>query len=145
MAENPLKQFFRQPKVFVSLPSGGLFNKPGSLNGSPENIPVFGMTGMDEIIMKTPDALLSGESTVRVLQSCCPVIADGWDVSNLDIDALLVAIRIATYGNIMNVTHICPNCSADNNYEVDLSKYLEHFASCSFESEVITGNLTIRV
>jgi hypothetical protein len=145
MAENPLKKFFRQPKVFVTLPSGGIFNKPGSLSGSPENMPVYGMTGMDEIIIKTPDALLSGESTVRVVQSCCPNIVDGWDINNLDIDAILVAIRIATYGNTMPVVHVCSNCKTDNNYDINLSTYLEHFTQCSFDSDVVVGDLKIKI
>lgn len=145
MADNPLKQFFRQPKVFVSLPSGGIYSKPNSLNGPTENTPVYGMTGMDEILIKTPDALLNGESTVKVIQSCCPVIADGWEVSNLDVDALLVAIRIATYGNEMTVTHVCPNCSTENTYDIDLGKFLEHFSQCRFDPDVVVGNLKIKI
>jgi len=80
MATNPLKQFFRQPKIFIKLPSKGIFNNPGTLQGDLDKMPVFGMTGMDEILMKTPDALLNGESTVRLMQSCCPSITDGWDI-----------------------------------------------------------------
>jgi len=59
MATNPLQQYFRQPKIYIKLPSGGVFNKLGSLQGDVTNMPVYGMTGMDEIIMKTPDALMS--------------------------------------------------------------------------------------
>ena len=110
MAQNPLQNYFRQPKVFLKLPSMGIYNKPEAIQGNVENIPVYGMTGMDEIILKTPDALISGESTVKVIQSCCPTIVDAWDVSNLDIDALLVAVRIATYGNTMNVSYTCKKC-----------------------------------
>ena len=77
MSNNPLQQYFRQPKVFITLPSHGVYNKPGTITGSFENMPIFGMTGMDEILLKTPDALLTGESTVKVIQSCCPNIVDG--------------------------------------------------------------------
>lgn len=103
------------------------------------------MTGMDEILLKTPDALLTGESTVKVIQSCCPNIVDGWDISNLDIDALLVAIRIATAGNIMPVTHTCPNCSAENNYDINVSTFLDHFATCKFDPKIVVGDLVIKV
>jgi hypothetical protein len=145
MANNPLQQYFRQPKVFVSLPSQGVYNEPGVISGDPANLPVFGMTGMDEIILKTPDALLTGDSTVRVIQSCCPGITNAWAVSNLDVDALLVAIRIATYGNVMGITHICTNCATDNNYDIDVSKFLDHFAQCKFNHEVVIDDLTIRI
>lgn len=145
MANNPLQQYFRQPKVFVSLPSQGVYNEPGVISGDPANLPVFGMTGMDEILLKTPDALLTGESTVRVIQSCCPGITDAWTVSNLDVDTLLVAIRIATYGNTMSITHICTNCATDNNYDIDVSKFLDHFAQCKFNHDVVIDDLTIRL
>lgn len=145
MANNPLHKYFRQPKVFASLPSQGVYNLPGVINGDPANLPVFGMTGMDEILLKTPDALLTGESTVRVIQSCCPSITNAWEISNLDIDALLVAIRIATYGNIMGITHICTNCTTDNNYDIDVSKFLDHFSQCKFNQQIVIDDLTIRI
>lgn len=145
MANNPLQQYFRQPKVFVSLPSQGAYNEPGVINGDPANLAVFGMTGMDEILLKTPDALLTGDSTVRVIQSCCPGITNAWAVSNLDIDVLLVAIRIATYGNIMSITHICTKCTTDNNYEIDVSNFLDHFTQCKFNHKVVIDDLTIRI
>ena len=145
MSINPLQQYFRQPKVFITLPSHGVYNKPGTFTGAIENMPVFGMTGMDEILMKTPDALLTGESTVKVIQSCCPSIANGWDVSNLDIDAILVAIRIATAGNIMPVTHTCSKCSTENNYDINVSDFLDHFAQCKFDAKLVQGNITIKL
>ena len=143
MAQNPLQNYFRQPKVFLKLPSMGIYNKPEAIQGNVENIPVYGMTGMDEIILKTPDALISGESTVKVIQSCCPTIVDAWDVSNLDIDALLVAVRIATYGITMNVSYTCKKCSTESEYDIDLGKILEHFYSCSYDSRVVIGDLEV--
>jgi hypothetical protein len=145
MVKNPLQQYFRQPKVFVAIPSQGIYNKPTTYNGDLARLAIYGMTGMDEIMLKTPDALITGESTVKVLESCCPEITDGWDVSNLDVDALLVAVRIATYGNIMNMVHTCKSCSTENTYELDVSKFLEHFSQCSFDPVVKVDGLTIRI
>ena len=145
MAQNPLQQYFRQPKVFVRLPSHGIYNKPGTLQGDIENMPIFGMTGMDEILLKTPDALISGEATVKVLESCCPIVKDAWDISNLDIDALLVAVRIATYGNNLEIMYTCKNCGAEAEYDIDLGKILEHFNSCAYDSKVVVGDLTVKL
>jgi hypothetical protein len=145
MSLNPLQQYFRQPKVFVRLPSHGIYNKPGALEGDVGNMPIFGMTGMDEILLKTPDALISGEATVKVLQSCCPAVKDAWDISNLDIDALLVAVRIATYGNNLEVVYACKNCSAEAEYDIDLGKILEHFYNCTYDSKVVVGDLTVKL
>lgn len=143
MATNPLQQFFRQPKIFISLPSHGVYYKPGVIQGDVENIPVFGMTGMDEILVKTPDALLSGESTVRVIESCCSFIKNAWEVNSLDIDSILTAIRIATYGNTLSVNHICKNCSAQNEYDLDLNRIIEHFAQCKYDNKIVLKDLTI--
>ena len=144
MANNPLQQYFRQPKIFINLPSQGVYNKPGSLQGEVSNMPVFGMTGMDEILMKTPDALLSGESTVKVMQSCCPGIIDGWEVTNLDFNLILTAIRIATFGNTVNVGHKCSACGTENEFEIDLTRVVDYFAHCSYDNKVVYKNLVIK-
>ncbi len=145
MAINPLQQYFRQPKIFIKLPTLGAWNQQGSIEGSADNIPVFGMTGMDEILIKTPDALLNGEATVKIIQSCCPNIKDAWDINNLDLDAILVAIRIATYGESMTVAHICKNCSNEMDFDVSLPTILDHFSSCTFDSKLVYGDLTIKL
>ena len=66
-----LAKFYRQPKVFIALPSGGTHYYKGMIDGDPTNLPVFGMNAMDELMYKNPDALFSGEATVSVIQSCC--------------------------------------------------------------------------
>jgi hypothetical protein len=144
MANNPLQQYFRQPKIFINLPSQGVYNKPGSLQGEVSNMPVFGMTGMDEILMKTPDALLTGESTVKVMQSCCPSIIDGWEVTNLDFNLILTAIRIATFGNTINVGHKCSGCGTENEFQIDLTRVVDYFAHCNYDNKVVYKNLVIK-
>lgn len=143
MAQNPLQQYFRQPKIFISLPSHGVYNKPGFIDGDIEHIPVFGMTGMDEILVKTPDALLSGESTVKVVASCCPAIRNPWDLTVIDLDVVLTAIRIATYGNKITVGNICSTCGTDTDYDFDLAKFIDYYSHCKYNNKVIAGDLTI--
>jgi hypothetical protein len=143
MAQNPLQQFFRQPKVFVSLPSGGIYNKPNTIHGEVDRIPVYGMTGMDEIIMKTPDALLSGDSTAKVVQSCCPSIHDAWDISALDINLLLTAIRIATFGETLPITNVCANCETTNNYDINLNSIIDHYLSCKYDNRLVLNELVV--
>jgi len=145
MATNPLKKYFRQPKVFIGLPSKGIYNQPGSLNGDPTNIPVFGMTGMDEILIKTPDALLNGEATVKVIESCCPIIQDAWDLCLLDLDMILTAIRIATQGNTMQVSHACTNCGAINDYDVELGTVIEHYSKCEYDGKIVLKDLSVKI
>lgn len=143
MSQNPLQQYFRQPKVFISLPSHGVYNRPGMINGDVDHLPVFGMTGMDEILVKTPDALLTGESTVKVIASCCPSITNPWELNVIDLDSILTAIRVATYGNTLSIANVCSKCGTENEYDFDLSTFIDYYASCKYDNKVISGDLTI--
>ena len=145
MSLNPLQNYFRQPKIYVNLPSKGIYSKQGTVEGDTANIAVYGMTGMDEIIIKTPDALLNGEATVKVIESCCPVIRDAWGLNNLDVDVILTAIRIATYGNAITVGHKCEHCGTDNEYELDMSKLIEHFSSIQYDNKVVLKDIVIKL
>ena len=145
MAHNPLKKYFRQPKVYIDLPSKGIFNQPGTLTSDPSKLPIFGMTGMDEIMLKTPDALLNGESTVKVIESCCPSIANAWDLSLLDLDLMLVAIKIATHGNSMTVTHTCSSCKSINDYDIDLGAIIQHYSTCEYDSKIVLKDVVINI
>jgi len=61
-----LEKYKRQPKIYIDLPSKGVFYSDDVLdNGQFVSLPVFGMSAMDEIIFKTPDALFSGEATAQ--------------------------------------------------------------------------------
>jgi len=144
VAHNPLQQYFRQAKIYIKLPSQGIYNKPDVIKGDVTSLPVFGMTGMDEIIMKTPDSLLTGESTVQVIKSCCPSITDPWDLSVLDTDLIFSAIRIATYGNLMDVSHTCSQCNTDNDYSLDLTRIIEYFSSCHYDNKIVLDNMVIK-
>jgi hypothetical protein len=145
MAQNPLQQYFRQPKIYINLPSNGVYNRPGSIQGDATNMPVYGMTGMDEIIIRTPDALFSGEATAKIVGSCCPTIKDPWDLSILDTNLVFTSIRIATYGNTMTVVHNCRECDTQSEYDLDLNKIIEHYSKCHYESKVAFKEFTVKI
>ena len=144
MVQNPLQQYFRQPKIWVGLPSNGAYSDPDTFQGDVSNMPVFGMTGMDEIILKTPDALITGESTVKIIQSCCPNIKHAWHISTIDTNLLYAAIKIATYGNNISVNHTCPACSATHEYDVDLNFIVEFYNNCKYNNILKLGDLVIK-
>ena len=144
--KNPLAGFFRQPKIYVSLPSKGKFYSQGALDRSENGqYAVYAMTAKDELMFKTPDALLSGQSTVELIKSCIPAILDPWKMPSIDIDFALIAIRIATYGNSMEVNTQCPHCNADNNYDVDLSAWFSVFDNFEYKEEIPADPLLIHV
>jgi len=134
MASSPLSAYYRQPKIYVSLPSKGAFYSSNALDKSEDGkYAVYSMTAKDELMFKTPDALLSGQSTVSVINSCIPSIKDPWELPTIDLDAILVAIRIATYGENMDIDTECPACKEEQRYGFDLTKYLEELAQFDYQ------------
>jgi hypothetical protein len=144
--KNPLINFYRQPKIYVRLPSKGEFYEPGSLDLSENGeYPVYAMTAKDELLFKTPDALLNGTSTVELIKSCIPAILNPWVMPNIDLDFALIAIRIATYGDKMDVGTNCPHCDAENSYDMDLTAWLDIFNNFIYNTDIVVDPLTVHV
>lgn len=141
---NPLRQYFRQPAIYLRLPTGGKYWTEGSIN-LPENqeLPVLPMTAIDEITYRTPDALFNGQAVVSVIQSCVPAIADAWQAPTIDLNAILVAIRIASYGHGMEITSTCPACTTQEDFELDLRTVLAQMSEPDFTKTVRQGDLEI--
>lgn len=144
--KNPLAQWYRQPKLYVRLPSKGKFYPNGTLDlSSNEEYAVYSMTAKDELLFKTPDALLSGQSTVELIKSCVPAILDPWKMPSIDLDLCLVAIRLATYGEKMEVSTNCPHCQAENDYDVNLQHWLGIYDGYDFVDSVSLEPLHVHI
>lgn len=142
MNKNPLANYMRQPKIYIKLPSQGNFWPAKSIE-MPENgeLPVFSMTAKDELMFKTPDALLNGQAIVDVVQSCIPAIKNAWDIPTIDLDTILIAIRLATYGEKMTIKHRIPGMTEpeDVEYEVDLRNLLDQQANNIWINQIAVG------
>jgi hypothetical protein len=141
---NPLSKYFRQPKLFASLPSNGKFYPAGALETTETGeYPIYSMTAKDELTMKTPDALLNGQATVELIKSCVPNIKDPWNLPSIDLDALLIAIRLATYGETMSLQIKTPVTGEEKEMSVNLRDILDNFANIEFEDVVQSGDMTV--
>lgn len=135
--ESPLKKYRRQPKLFINLPSNGKwYNESIVSNGVVSDLAVYSMTASDEILFKTPDALVNGEATASNIRSCVPSILNPMKLRVLDIDTLLLGIRMATYGETMTVHKNCTRCGEDNAYEINLRNYLDFFHTLEYKDRV---------
>ena len=141
---NPLTQYFRQPSIYIKLPSQGQNYPTGTLN-IPANgeLPVYPMTAIDEITYRTPDALFNGQATVNVIQSCVPGIIDGWAIPSIDLDTILIAIRIASYGHNMEFGTTCPACGDISDRSVDLRTVLDVLSAADYNTTIKSGDLEI--
>jgi hypothetical protein len=144
---NPLTAFMRQPKIYIKLPSGGNFWPENSIN-MPENgeLAVYSMTARDELTLKIPDALMNGQAVVDVIQNCIPNILDAWQTPSIDLDFILIAIRIATYGEIMNAP-VKISDEVEFDYQVDLRIILDNLSSsiCWDPAVAISDEITVFV
>lgn len=145
MQDNPLKQYFRRPAIYVKLPSGGRFYDSSTID-MPENmeLPIYPMTAIDEITARTPDALFNGSAVAEIIKSCVPSIKDPWKVNSIDLDALLIAIRVASTGDNMDVGSECPACKNEAKYSVNLVALLAESVNINYESTLQIRDLEIK-
>lgn len=123
---NPLEQYYRTPKLYTQLPSQGQFYSEDMMETAPnKEVAIYSMSALDQINIKTPDALLNGDALIKVIQNCVPGIKHPKKLVEPDINTLLLAIRIATTGPTLSMPSVCPKCSESHEYDIDLNAILE--------------------
>ena len=132
---NPLNKYFRQPSIYVSLPSGTNYPPHVVTPAKTGELGVMPMTAKDEIRFKTPDALMNGQGVVDVIQSCIPDIKDAWQIKSYDLDTILIAIRIATYGETMEISFNVPVVNENLSHTINLPSILDQIKSLKVDSD----------
>jgi len=95
------------------------------------------MTAIDEITYRTPDALFNGSAVVSVIHSCVPNIKNAWAIPAIDVDTILISIRIASYGHVMEMSTRCPKCNTDAEHGVDMRIMLDQIISPDYQESLI--------
>lgn len=86
-------------------------------------IEIRGMKVKEQSLLLDKKGMVNGTAVNKLLQNC--VLTGGIDVNELflgDRTALLIAIRIETYGPEFVFRHTCPTCEQSSYYREDLSK-----------------------
>lgn len=121
----------------VRLPSRGLMYPEGVFdpNVIDGEIRISPMTIRDEILMRSPDALFSGEAIQTVLGRCAPQILKPLELHFTDLDFIMLALRKISYGPQLEVSydHDCEN-HKEHSYIVDIDKKLK---SCVYLDPLI--------
>jgi hypothetical protein len=130
--ENPLLKRARLPGEVHRLPSRGLFYKNGELDASVKDaeVEIYPMTALDEITMKSPDLLLSGEAAKKVITRCVPAVLQPEKLLKQDMDFLMTVLRKVTYGDELELsyTHTCKNAQT-HTYVTNLSTFIQRVRS----------------
>lgn len=124
---NPLLQRVKLPGKIFQLPSRGIFYTNGELDSSVKNgeIHVHAMSAIDEINMKNPDMLFSGKAIEEVCKTCVSEIKIPKNLLARDVDAILLFLRLITYGNLfeIQIKHTCENAK-EQTYSINLEKLI---------------------
>lgn len=145
MSINPLQQYFRRPVIYISLPSKGKYYSNDIVDIPPNGqLPVYPMTALDEISARTPDALYNGTAMVDIIKSCIPNIKDPWRINTIDLDAITIAIKIASTGDEMDIDSVCPSCQEESKYGVSLLSMLNSQIDVNYDDLLNLGDLKIK-
>lgn len=148
---NPLLDKVRMPGATFSLPSGGGFYTDGQVEFEIANKPevyVSPMTTMDEIAITSLDKLLNGTAVLEVFERCIPAIKDATAMLSSDVDYLLVALRIVSFGKETDVVfnHECSDTAKPHTYVVnvedqvlDKTKKLSKAALKQYSTDLSSG------
>jgi hypothetical protein len=147
MDNNPLKQYFRRPAVYIKLPSNGKGYCPDSID-MPENgeLPVYPMTAIDEITGRTPDGLYNGSAVVDIIKSCIPNIKNPWEVNATDLDTLLLAIKSASGDGTLEVNSTCQNtkCGNEATFSLQIAGLMSTLSSGNYDDLLSIYDLHIK-
>lgn len=125
-----LSDFKRRETIFINLPSGGHLYPPGSLVPAPSGeIGVKPMTAADQITLSNPEALISGDATVKIIQSCVSGVLYPETLLAPDVEAIYAGIRLATYGETTELELHCPKCNHYHAFDMPIRYSLDNMTT----------------
>lgn len=138
-----LEDFYRSKEVYVKLPTNGKFYKNKVNLTEDGELGIMPMTARDEMLLKIPDTLYNGEALFEIIKSVAPDIEDPYEILIPDLDAILIASRIASYGKEMEVSALCPHCDTRTEYGINLTNIIAKLETTQdIEAEV--NNLVVK-
>ena len=114
---------FVVPTEFVELPSQGKFYPEGHPLHGQDSIEIRQMTAKEEDMLTSRTLLKKGVALDRVIASIIVdkrINADSILIG--DRNAIIIAARVAGYGNMYETNVSCPNCGTAQDYSFDLNK-----------------------
>lgn len=154
---NPLTEDLNDtfPGVTVTLPTEGKFYPPGVLRESadPKEIDVRVLSMIDEQKYKDPFLLVSGKGLEQLIERVAPQVLKPDLLAEVDVEVILLATRLASYGTKLSVKHVCANpaeeilkdgngdpvkdgndeivkrlvCEEENSIDLDLSEFITRY------------------
>ena len=125
ICHNPLTKYFRQPGIYLTLPSRGYYNKNDIDTSMDGEVGILPMTAQDEILVNNPDSLLNGSALEHIVSSCCPGIRKPRDLPIIDVDVIILATKMITYGDKLELFSQCPECKKGVEIKLSIRELLD--------------------
>jgi hypothetical protein len=127
---NPLLSKLKLPGKIFTLPSRGLPYTKGEISDECKakggELQVKPMSALAEIKLRSADLLYSGTAIDEVMRECVPDVNKPLSLASQDLDALLVYLRVVTYGEQLSIEsqHDCEN-SKPHTYGLQLGDVVQ--------------------
>lgn len=123
---NPLQPYFRKPQVYITLPSQGRWYNRQDITLTADNeLAIYGMTARDDVLLNTPDAMLNGEALKKVIANCVPDVHNIEALVTPDLEAIFVAMKLASGDGTMEITRTCPKCGHESTWDLQCQPILD--------------------
>lgn len=126
--KNPLLEKVSIPGEKFRLPSAGIFYTNGELDESTKDgeVMIVPMNAVDELHLKSPDKLLSGDAIMDVFRRCLPDVINPEELLAKDVDFILMCLRLISYGPNFDLTvaHTCDDAK-EHSYSVPLRPIIQ--------------------
>lgn len=136
--------------VSIALPTMGRFYEDDVLDGEadPGDLVINSLGIMAELSTRDPFILASGKGMELLIPQICPAIQQPSKLAEIDLEAILLAARIATHGNKMTLEHKCTNpvqaegekevlCGEENKIEVNLYDIIQRYGPIEFSDKFV--------
>lgn len=142
---NPLLGRVQLPGESFTLPSRSLFYTNGEVSErcrQTGEIHIHPMTAIDEIVLRSPDKVLSGDAVMEVFQRCIPDVVQPHELLQKDLDFLVAALRKVSYGETLEMVqkHNCEGAK-ENTYPINMAEMISR--SKSIDPTTMAGIFTL--
>jgi len=146
MSNNPLKQYFRQPNVYVKLPTQGRWYNDQTVSFNSEGeVAVYPLSALDDILLNTPDAMLNGQALEKVVKNCVPDVHNIKKLLIPDLEAIFVGIKSATNNGKAEYSKECPGCKFENTYDLNCNSLLSQITFVDANDCVLNFNSELEI
>jgi hypothetical protein len=119
------------PHIEIALPTLAAFYPEGEVlhpSADPSKIIIGPLSVLEESTINDPMMMITGRAISKLIKRVAPLVTDPSKLSELDIQAMLIACRIVSYGQTLKLEHECPKCNHANTMEIDLKEHIGRFS-----------------